>query len=91
MKSTISLNQPSRKASSANTLSSWLASDNRFFSWVMKEDKITVSNRQALFILQALFSGSLLLCAMFISWVAALVLLCWFVLSVYQCKKGGIK
>lgn len=91
---TILLNQSSRKASSANSLSSWLASSNRLFSSIMSEgekEKVTVTNLQALYILQVLISGTLLLCSSFIHWFAAVVLLSWFVLSVYQCKKGGIK
>ena len=94
MKTTISLNQSSRKTSSANTFSAWLASGNRLFSKIMSEgeaEKVTITNLQALYVLQALISGSLLLFSTFVHWIAAVVLLCWFVLSVLQCKKGGLR
>ena len=92
MKTTISFNQSS-KTRLANILSPWLASKNHLFSSIMsdKDEKVIVTNRQALLILQALVSGSLLLCSTFVHWFAAVVLLCWFALSVIQCKKGGLR
>ena len=92
MKTTISFSQSS-KTRLANILSPWLASKNHLFSSIMsdKDEKVIVTNRQALLILQALVSGSLLFCSTFVHWFVAVVLLCWFTLSVIQCKKGGLR
>ena len=93
MKSTISLKQPS-KARTASRVSVWLASENHLFFWILnqgEEEKVTVTNLQALYLLQALISFSFLCCFTFENLYVTLVQFFWFVLSLLQCKKGGLK
>lgn len=88
MKSTISLHQPSVKASLSDRLVDWLDRDNYVLSSIMEE---SVSNRQTLLIANAMLSGCLLLCSTFVCIEALLFLFVWFAWAVLKCQKGGIK
>lgn len=69
-------------------ISLWLNRENVLFSSIMEEK---VSNRQAVLISQALASFSILTCSVFTHWLVAVLFLCWFIVSLYLCKKGGLK
>lgn len=88
MKSTISLHQPSTKASFSDRVFDWLDSDNNFLSSVMEE---SVSNRQTLLLTNAMVSFALLALFAFIDVTAAVMLVAWFAYSLHLCKEGGIK
>lgn len=66
----------------------WLHRQNRLFSAIMEEK---VSNRQALLMVQAMTSFSILTCSVFLHWLAAVLCLGWFVYSLLLCKKGGLR
>lgn len=72
--------------SSAVTI--WLNRENQFFSSVLGE---VVTNRQVCLIGHASFAFSALVSAAFVSAVPALFCLAWFIVSLYFCKKGGLK
>lgn len=69
-------------------ISLWLNRENVLFSSIMEEK---VSNRQAVLISQALASFSILTCSVFTHWLVAVLFLCWFIVSLYLCKKGGLR
>lgn len=72
----------------SGSMSQWLSSENRFMSSLMEE---TITNAQMLMIIQALVSFSVLTCSVFITPLAALVCLVWFIHSLRLCKEGGLK
>lgn len=69
-------------------ISLWLNRENVLFSSIMEEK---VSNRQTVLISQALASFCILTCSVFTHWLVAVLFLCWFVVSLYLCKKGGLR
>lgn len=66
----------------------WLNRENLFFSSALEE---SVSNRQVCLLGHASFAFSALVCVSFVSAVPTLVCLTWFIVSLYFCKKGGLK
>lgn len=72
----------------SGSMSQWLSRENRFMSDLMEE---TITNAQMLMIIQALLSFSVLACSVFLTPLAALVCLVWFIHSLRLCKEGGLK
>lgn len=81
-------NQIARPVSQAKSGSTWLERENHFMSSLMEE---SITNAQMLMIIQALLSFSVLACSVFLTPLAALVCLVWFILSLRLCKEGGLK
>lgn len=81
-------NQIARPVSQAKSGSTWLERENHFMSSLMEE---TITNAQMLMIIQALLSFSVLSCSVFLTPLASLVCLVWFIHSLRLCKEGGLK
>ena len=64
-------------------ISLWLNRENVLFSSIMEGQAVLIS--------QALASFSILTCSVFTHWLVAVLFLCWFIVSLYLCKKGGLK
>ena len=80
---TITLNK-----TKSSTIQQWLDSENSIITSIMEE---SVSNRQTLLLSNAMLAFSLMVCSTFLHWAAALICLIWFVLSLFMCRKGGLR
>lgn len=69
-------------------LNAWFVKENTLSSWIMET---LVSNRQVCLMAHSSLAFSALVCAFFVSAVPALLCLFWFIVSLYLCKKGGLK
>lgn len=89
MKQTVSiLATDMNVVSKSLAVTTWLDRKNLLFSSALEE---SVSNRQVCLFGHASFAFSALVCASFVSAVPALFCLAWFIVSLYFCKKGGLK
>lgn len=70
-----------------SAISTWMASENTFFTSVLEE---SITNKQTLLLTQAVVSFSVLVGSSFLSVIAALVCLVWFGVSLHLCVKGGL-
>lgn len=89
MKQTVSiLATDMNVVSKSSAIAIWLNRENLFFSSIHEE---SMSNRQVCLIGHASFAFSALVSAAFVSAVPVLFCLVWFIVSLYLCKKGGLK
>ena len=70
-----------------STFHMWLNRKNTLLS-TMVEEKIT--NKQMLLVVNASCAFTILVCSSFYSAISALLILTWFIHSIYLCKKGGL-
>lgn len=81
------ISTPVSQAKSGST-SQWLSRENHFMSSLMEEP---ITNAQMLMIIHTLVSFSVLACSIFLTPLAALVCLVWFIHSLRLCKEGGLR
>lgn len=71
-----------------STFQMWLSRENKLFSYFLEE---SISNANVLRVCHALTAFTFVGTTLFTSLVAMLVCLAWFIMTLYLCKKGGLK
>lgn len=72
-----------------SALTAWREKQNTLFSWALEESSVT--NRQVLLMAHASLAFSALVGAYHFDVILALVCLAWFIVSLYLCRKGGLR
>lgn len=79
---------PTSLAKQQSTLSMWLNRENKLFSYLREE---SVSNANVLRVSHTFTAFTCLISSSQSSPLVALVCLSWFIMTLYLCKKGGLK